>query len=133
LVRANLTTVGGRFTNAWSIAIAIELTLCYGRDERHTLEPMILAGSIVQIDTRKRTICSRKDWKNEFERPIYFFATPDGYVCGWCELDRNAERLTLIPHPMSPVSSQRWQYQTEIDILGRMVAVAMPLLPDYES
>ena len=103
-----------------------------GKRDR-TLGPMIPAGSIVQIDTRKRTISARKDWKNEFDRPIYFFATPDGYVCGWCELDRNAEWLTLIPHPMSPVSSQRWQYRTEIEILGRVVAVAMRLLPDPQS
>jgi transcriptional regulator with XRE-family HTH domain len=100
-----------------------------GKRDR-TLEPMIPAGSIVQIDTRKRAISARRDWKNEFERPIYFFATPDGDVCGWCELDRNAEWLTLIPHPMSPVSSQRWQYQTEIEVHGRVVAVAMRLPPD---
>ena len=102
-----------------------------GKRDR-TLEPMIPAGSIVRIDTRKRSISPRKDWKNEFDRPIYFFATPDGYVCGWCELDSNAEWLTLIPHPMSPVSSQRWQYQTEIEILGRVVGVALRLLPDSE-
>ena len=37
------------------------------------MEPMILAGSIVLIDTRKRAIAKRKDWVNEFDRPIYFF------------------------------------------------------------
>jgi transcriptional regulator with XRE-family HTH domain len=103
-----------------------------GKRDR-TLEPMIPAGSIIQIDTRNRAISPRKNWKNEFERPIYFFATPGGYACGWCELDKNAEWLTLIPHPMSPVSSQRWQYPTEIEIFGRVVAVAMRLLPDFES
>jgi hypothetical protein len=103
-----------------------------GKRDR-TLEPMIPAGSIVQIDTRKRAISPRKDWKNEFQRPIYFLATPDGYVCGWCELDRRAEWLTLIPHPMSPVSSQRWQYGTEIEILGRVVAVSIRLLADSQS
>ena len=103
-----------------------------GKRDR-TLEPMIPAGSIVQIDTRKRTISPRKDWKNEFERPIYFFAAAGSYLCGWCELDRNAEWLTLIPHPMSPVSSQRWQYRTEIEILGRVVGVAIRLLPDSQS
>ena len=53
-----------------------------------TLDPMIPAGSIVQIDTRKRAISSRKDWTHEFQRPIYFLMTREGYVCGWCELDR---------------------------------------------
>jgi transcriptional regulator with XRE-family HTH domain len=102
-----------------------------GKRDR-TLEPMIPAGSIVQVDTRERTVSPRKVWKNEFERPIYFLATPDGYVCGWCELDRNEKWLTLIPHPMSPVSSQRWKYRKEVEILGRVVAVSMRLLPDSQ-
>ena len=67
-----------------------------------TLNPMIPAGSIVQIDTAKREISSTKDWTHEFQRPIYFLMTPEGYVCGWCELDSNSEWLTLIPHPLSP-------------------------------
>jgi hypothetical protein len=49
------------------------------------------------------------------------------YVCGWCELDRNSEWLTLIPHPLPPASSRRWKYRTEIESLGRVVAVAVQL------
>jgi transcriptional regulator with XRE-family HTH domain len=92
-----------------------------------TLDPMIPAGSIVQIDTRKREISSKKDWTHEFQRPIYFLSTREGYVCGWCELDRTSEWLTLIPHPLSPVSSRRWKYQTEIENVGRVIAVAIRL------
>jgi len=91
------------------------------------LEPMIPAGSIVHIDTQKRAISSRKDWKHEFQRPIHFLMTRDGYVCGWCELDKNSEWLTLIPHPLSPASSRRWKYRTEIENLGRVVVVAIRL------
>jgi transcriptional regulator with XRE-family HTH domain len=91
------------------------------------LEPMIPAGSIVHIDTQKRGISSRKDWKHEFQRPIHFLMTRQGYVCGWCELDRNSEWLTLIPHPLSPASSRRWKYQTEIENVGRVTAVAIKL------
>jgi transcriptional regulator with XRE-family HTH domain len=93
----------------------------------HTLEPMIPAGSIVHIDTRERAISSRRSWAHEFQRPIYFLLTRDAYVCGWCELDRNSEWLTLIPHPMSPASSRRWKYRTEIECLGRVIAVAIRL------
>jgi transcriptional regulator with XRE-family HTH domain len=92
-----------------------------------TLAPMIPAGSIVQIDTRRRPISSRKDWTQEFWRPIYFLMTREGYVCGWCELDRAADWLTLIPHPLSPASSRRWKYRTEIESLGRVIAVAIRL------
>jgi hypothetical protein len=92
-----------------------------------TLDPMIPAGSIVQIDTRQRAISSRKDWTHEFQRPIYFLMTREGYVCGWCELDRTSEWLTLIPHPLSPTSSRRWKYRTEIESLGRVTVVAIRL------
>jgi transcriptional regulator with XRE-family HTH domain len=94
-----------------------------------TLDPMIPAGSIVQIDTQKRAISSRKDWTHEFQRPIYFLMTRDAYVCGWCELDKASEWLTLIPHPLSPASSRRWKYRTEIESLGRVIVVAIRLAP----
>jgi hypothetical protein len=92
-----------------------------------TLDPMIPPGSSVQIDTRNRAISSRRDWTNEFQRPIYFLITAESYVCGWCELDGNSEWLTLIPHPLSPASSRRWKYRTEIESLGRVVAMAIRL------
>jgi hypothetical protein len=92
-----------------------------------TLEPLIPTGSIVHINIRERAISSRKDWTHEFQRPIYFLMTREGYVCGWCELDGNSEWLTLIPHPRSPASSRRWKYRTEIENLGRVIAVAIRL------
>ena len=92
-----------------------------------TLEPMIPAGSIVHIDTRKRSISLRKDWTHEFQRPLYFLRTNDGYVCGWCELDKDSEWLRLVPHPLSPASSRRWKYGTEIENVGRVVVVAIRL------
>jgi transcriptional regulator with XRE-family HTH domain len=92
-----------------------------------TLDPMVPAGSIVRIDTRQRTISSKKDWPHEFQRPIYFLMTHEGYVCGWCELDRASDWLTLIPHPLSAASSRRWKYRTEIENLGRVIVVAIRL------
>jgi transcriptional regulator with XRE-family HTH domain len=92
-----------------------------------TLDPMIPAGSIVQIDTRSRNISSIKDWTHEFQRPIYFLTTHEGYVCGWCELDTNSQWLTLIPHPLSPASSRRWKYQTEIENIGRVTNISIRL------
>ncbi len=94
-----------------------------------TLDPMIPAGSIVQIDTQKRAISSRKDWTHEFQRPIYFLLTREGYVCGWCELDKGSDWLTLIPHPLSGASSRRWRYRTEIENIGRVIVVAIRLAP----
>jgi transcriptional regulator with XRE-family HTH domain len=92
-----------------------------GRRDR-TLDPMIRAGSILKIDTQKRAIASRKEWTNEFDRPIYFLLTHAGYMCGWCELDKDSTWLTLITHPLSHASSQRWRYRKEVEVIGRVVA-----------
>jgi hypothetical protein len=93
-----------------------------------TLNPMIPAGSVVQIDTRKRDISPKKRWTREFQRPIYFLyflKTIRGYVCGWCELDVDSQWLTLIPHLLSGASSQRWKYGTGVENVGRVVSVAI--------
>jgi transcriptional regulator with XRE-family HTH domain len=90
-----------------------------------TLDPMIPAGSMVKIDTTMREISPKKNWTHEFQRPIYFLKTKDGYVCGWCELDENSQWLTLIPHPQSAAPSQRWMYSTEVQNLGRVVSVVI--------
>jgi hypothetical protein len=92
-----------------------------------TLQPMIPVGSVVHIDTLQRTISSRNDWTHEFQRPIYFLKAQGAHYCGWCQLDQGSEWLTLIPHPLSPASSRRWKYRTEIENLGRVVAVAIRL------
>jgi transcriptional regulator with XRE-family HTH domain len=92
-----------------------------------TLFPMIPPGSTVQIDTRNLAISARRNWTHEFQRPVYFLMTRVGYVSGWCELDRNSEWLTLIPHPLSPASSRRWKYREEIENLGRVISVVVRL------
>ncbi len=94
-----------------------------GRLDR-TMEPMILAGSIVLIDTQKRAIASRKGWTNEFDRPIYFLFTRTGYFCGFCELDRKAEWLSLVPHMLSPdPKDRRWRFRKEVEVIGTVTGL----------
>lgn len=94
-----------------------------GRHDR-TMEPMILAGSIVLIDTQKRAIAGRKDWTNEFNRPIYFLFTRMGYYCGFCELDRKQEWLQLVPHQLSPEPKDtRWKYRREVEVIGTVAGL----------
>ncbi len=95
-----------------------------GRQDR-TLEPMIRAGSIVLIDTQKRTIAGRREWNHEFDRPIYFLLTREGYICGFCELDRDTDWLTVIPHALSFESNRRWRFKKEIEVVGTVVAVVV--------
>jgi transcriptional regulator with XRE-family HTH domain len=93
-----------------------------GRRDR-TMEPMILPGSIVLIDTQKRAIAGRKNWTNEFDRPIYFLYTHTGYICGFCELDKDAEWLTLVPHMLSFESNKRWRYKKEVEVVGTVTGL----------
>jgi transcriptional regulator with XRE-family HTH domain len=90
-----------------------------------SLQPMVAAGSIVQIDTRKHEISAKKDWTHEFERPIYFLKIKDRYFCGWCELDKDSQWLTLIPHPLSSASSGRYKYPAEVENIGRVMSVVI--------
>jgi transcriptional regulator with XRE-family HTH domain len=94
-----------------------------GRRDK-TMEPMILAGSIVLVDTLKRAIASRKAWTTEFDRPIYFLLTRTGYCCGFCELDRQSEWLTLVPHMLSPEpKDRRWRYRKEVEVVGTVTGL----------
>jgi len=94
-----------------------------GRHDR-TMEPMVLAGSIVLIDSQKRAIAGRKDWTNEFDRPIYFLFTRIGYFCGFCELDGKQEWLQLVPHQLSPEPKNiRWKYRKEVEVIGTVAGL----------
>ena len=64
-------------------------------------------------------------WNNEFERPIYFLETRQGYVCCWCSLNDN--QLILHPHPSSPCNPETFAHPDEIEVIGQVVGVAMRL------
>jgi hypothetical protein len=86
---------------------------------------MIRAGSIVLIDTQKRSIATRREWNHEFDRPIYFLMTRDGYVSGFCELDKESDWLTVIPHALSFESNRRFRYRKDIEVVGTVVAAVI--------
>jgi hypothetical protein len=90
---------------------------------------MIRAGSIVLIDTQKRVIAGRREWNHEFDRPIYFLMTREGYVVGFCELDRETDWLTLIPHALSFESNRRWRLKKEIEVVGTVVGAFIRRVP----
>ena len=95
-----------------------------GRRDR-TLEPMIRAGSLLLIDIRKRAIAGRKEWNHEFDRPIYFLLTRTGYTASFCELDKDSEWLTAVPHPLSYETNRRWRYRKEVEVIGTVAGVFM--------
>ena len=94
-----------------------------GTDD-YMMHPLVPPGSLVQINETRREI-QNTGWANEFERPIYFFETHDGYACCWCSL--SGSRLILQPHTASPCQPNVYQLPDEIEVVGQVVAVAKRL------
>jgi transcriptional regulator with XRE-family HTH domain len=91
-----------------------------------TMYPLLRPGALVLIDGDRRRVV-QTGWPNESERPIYFIELRDGYRCAWCQVDD--ARLTLIPHPLSPVAAQSFKFPDEAEIVGQVVGVAMRIVP----
>lgn len=91
------------------------------------MSPLLRPGAIVQIDTNRRQILDGS-WTSEFDRPIYFLETRDGYACCWCS--RAGDKLILQPHHGSPNSPEIVDYNQDIDIIGQVIGVAMHLTPE---
>jgi hypothetical protein len=64
-------------------------------------------------------------WRSEYERPMYFVETREGYTCCWCALRQS--QLVLQPHPLSPVQPRILKDQQEAEVLGQVVGIAMRL------
>jgi len=84
-----------------------------------TMYPLIRPGSFVCVDT-KQNQCRTTVWRNEYERPIFFIELRNGYICGWCEMNRN--NLMVVPHHLSPSTIRQFVHPTEAEIVGRVVS-----------
>lgn len=98
--------------------------------EDYTMFPLVRPGALVMVDGDRRRVVQR-EWQNELERPIYFVELRDGYRCAWCQVKEG--RLTLIPHPLSPVSAQAFSFPDEAEIVGQVVGIAMRIAPVSEA
>jgi transcriptional regulator with XRE-family HTH domain len=89
-----------------------------------TMYPLILPGTFVQIDEQK---CRLEDgpWRSEYERPIYFVETREGFVCSWCSI--SDDKLIIQAHPLSPVAPRALRHPQDAEILGQVVGIAMRL------
>jgi transcriptional regulator with XRE-family HTH domain len=94
----------------------------YVGTEDRTLYPLIRPGSIVVIDDRDTKI-QTAGWKDDFDRPIYFFQFREGYACAWCQL--NGAKLSLIPYSTSKGPIRYYDYPQDVDVIGRVIGVAM--------
>jgi transcriptional regulator with XRE-family HTH domain len=103
-------------------------TYAYVGTEDLTMYPLLLPGSFVQVD-EERTRVEEGKWRSEFERPIYFVETREGYVCCWCSVRRG--EIILQSHPLSPVPPRILKHPQEAEVIGQVVGVAMRLVEWY--
>jgi len=99
-------------------------TYAYIGKEDYTMYPILTPGSFVQVDESKRRVAERQ-WRSEYERPIYFVETRDGFTCCWCSVRLNS--LVLQPHPLSPMQVRVLRHPQEAEVIGQVVGVAMRL------
>jgi hypothetical protein len=64
-------------------------------------------------------------WRSEYERPIYFVETREGYTCSWCSL--KGDHIILQPHPLSPVAVRVLRHPQEAEVVGQVVGIALKL------
>jgi hypothetical protein len=112
-----------------------DFTYGYIGAEDFTMYPILLPGSFLQIDERKNEVINGV-WRSEYERPIYFVETREGYTCSWCAIKNG--QLILQPHPLSPVPVRILAYPKDAEVVGMVVGMAMklgdwlPCEPDQE-
>jgi len=99
-------------------------TYGYIGSEDFTMYPLLLPGSFIQVDESANTV-TQGSWRSEYERPIYFVETREGYSACWCAL--KGDLLILQPHPLSPAAVRMLKHPQEAEVLGRVVGIAMRL------
>jgi len=97
-------------------------TYAFIGSEDFTMYPILQPGSFVQVDESKRAVVERQ-WRSEYERPIYFVETREGFACAWCSVRLNS--LVLQPHPLSPTPVRVLKHPQEAEVIGQVVGAAM--------
>lgn len=128
----NRTSNLGRMIERWGIVPLTfleeftdrEFTYGFVGAEDFSMYPLLLPGSFIQVDEDRNKVTTGP-WRSEFERPIYFVETREGFTCCWCE--EHGENLLLQPHPLSPAPSRLLRRPDEVEVIGQIVGVAMRL------
>ena len=99
-------------------------TYAYIGTEDLTMYPLVLPGSFIQVDEERSRVEEGK-WRSEYERPIYFVETREGYLCCWCSIRKG--EIVLQSHPLSSVQPRILKHPQEAEVIGQVVGVAMRL------
>jgi transcriptional regulator with XRE-family HTH domain len=101
-----------------------DYTFAYIGVEDFTMYPLVLPGSFLQIDESRNRV-EMKMWPSEYQRPIYFVEMRDEFTCCWCSVENG--KITLQPHPLSPVPVRIMKHPQEAEVVGQVVGIAMRL------
>jgi transcriptional regulator with XRE-family HTH domain len=101
----------------------VDFTYGYVGSEDLTMYPILPPGSFVQVDESRNKV-AEGGWRSEYERPIYFVETREGYTCCWCTLGR--DDMILQSHPLSPIPTKVVRI-SQAEVIGQVVGVAMRL------
>jgi len=96
----------------------------YIGSEDFTMYPLLPPGTFLQVDESRNRIVQGM-WRSEYERPIYFVETRDGYTCCWCA--QKTGQIVLQPHPLSPVPVRVVRHPQDAEVVGQVVGVALKL------
>lgn len=126
------TTDMGRMIQRWGLVPLSHLAqlqpkrFVYGYigSEDLTMYPLLLPGAFVQVDESLNKV-QEGTWRSEYERPIYFVETREGFLCSWCAVV--GDSLVLQPHPLSPARPRSFKQPNEAEVLGQVVGIAMRL------
>jgi transcriptional regulator with XRE-family HTH domain len=88
------------------------------------MAPILRPGSIVMVDASIRRIENTR-WNSEYDRPMYFIETHNGYRCGW--LLQQKSRIIMQPHPLSRCLPESWRMPTEAEVVGKIAGIVSRL------
>lgn len=122
----------GRMVEEWGLVpiaylehfAKTDFTYGYVGTQDFTMYPILPPGSFVQVDESRNRVVEGT-WRSEYERPIYFVETREGFTCCWCSLRR--DEIVLQPHPLSPVAVRILKHPQDAEVIGQVVGVAMKL------
>jgi len=122
----------GRMVEQWGLVPLAYLaqftsnkyTYGYVGSEDFTMYPLLPPGTFLQVDESKNKVAQGM-WRSEYERPIYFVETRDGYTCCWCTM--KGENIVLQPHPLSPVPVRILRHPQHAEVIGQVIGIAFRL------
>jgi transcriptional regulator with XRE-family HTH domain len=126
----NRTNHLGRMVEQWGLVPLAYLAqfasdkyiYCYVGRKDFTMYPILPPGTFLQVDESRNKILQGM-WRSEYERPIYFVETRDGYTCCWCTL--KGDHIILQPHPLSPVPVRVFRHPQDAEVIGQVVGMAV--------